>query len=233
MCVLFLHAFLSLSSLPLHPPFPPSSVRPSSPTTEYIVTFTSYYTTEARDGYLSAALHSFKGWAIVPRSNPSQSYPSDFSLLQLSGDTGDSDAILQALQHHPLIKRVTPQRRLTRVLTFAQDGEWNTSYQPLDLAFVCCFHSLLPLSPLSLPPIPPPFLLPSLPLPTPLFTINKPSCSYSSPPTEPTATGCARGHSCQWETDWKSRYMHTYTVQTSEHVHMQCIHIHVHVIIVT
>ena len=91
--------------------------------TEYIVTFTSYYTAEARDGYLSAALHSFNNWIVVPRSNPSQDYPSDFSLLRLLEGAPHSETILEALRRHPLIKRTTPQRRLTRVLKFAEDGE--------------------------------------------------------------------------------------------------------------
>lgn len=93
--------------------------------TEYIVTFTSYYTTEARDGYLSATLQSFTGWSIVPRLNPSREYPSDFSLLRIF-ETSDnhSKAILDSLNRHPLIKRVTPQRRLTRLLNFVDERMW-------------------------------------------------------------------------------------------------------------
>ena len=84
--------------------------------TEYIVVFTSYYTTEARDGYLSATLKSYRGWSIVPRSNPGQNYPSDFTLLRLLEGSGDGVDILNALERHPLVKRVTPQRKLTRSL---------------------------------------------------------------------------------------------------------------------
>ena len=83
--------------------------------------FTSYYTTEARDGYLAASLQPYLGWSVVPRSNPGQEYPSDFSLLRLSGG-GSEDKILEALQRHPLVKRVTPQRRLTRTLKFTDEG---------------------------------------------------------------------------------------------------------------
>ncbi|CAI8015561.1 Membrane-bound transcription factor site-1 protease [Geodia barretti] len=82
--------------------------------------FTSYYTTEARDGYLAASLQPYLGWSVVPRSNPGQEYPSDFSLLRLSGG-GSQDKILEALQRHPLVKRVTPQRRLTRTLKFTDE----------------------------------------------------------------------------------------------------------------
>ena len=95
----------------------------NSASPEYIVTFTSYYATEARDGYLAASLQSYPGWSVVPRSNPGQEYPSDFSLLRLAGEPGaQRDAILETLQRHPLIKRVTPQRRLTRTLKFVDEG---------------------------------------------------------------------------------------------------------------
>jgi membrane-bound transcription factor site-1 protease len=93
--------------------------------------FTSYYTTEARDGYLAASLQPYLGWSVVPRSNPGQEYPSDFSLLRLSGE-GTEDQILKALQRHPLVKRVTPQRRLTRTLKFTDEDipkDWETDWK--------------------------------------------------------------------------------------------------------
>ncbi len=85
------------------------------------MTFHSYYTTDARDGFISAVLRPFPDWTIVPRNNPSQIYPSDFSVVQLRG--GDSPKALDALRLHPLVKRVTPQRKLSRMLTFAGDGK--------------------------------------------------------------------------------------------------------------
>lgn len=88
---------------------------------EYIVTFNSYYTTEARDGFISATLRPFRDWALIPRSNPVQQFPSDFSLIQLGG-TSVTDS-LHALNQHPYVKRVTPQKRLTRMLTFSGQGQ--------------------------------------------------------------------------------------------------------------
>ena len=88
---------------------------------EYIVTFNSYYTTEARDGFISATLRPFSNWALIPRSNPVQQFPSDFSLVQLGG-TSVTEA-LHALSQHPYVKRVTPQKRLTRMLTFSGQGQ--------------------------------------------------------------------------------------------------------------
>ena len=88
---------------------------------QYIVTFTSYYTTEARDGFISAALRPFHNWTILPRSNPSAEYPSDFSLIQL-GTVGRAEA-LTVLTQHPAIKQVTPEKMLTRILT-SGGGKW-------------------------------------------------------------------------------------------------------------
>ena len=87
---------------------------------EYIITFTSYYTTDARDGFISAALRPFHNWTILPRSNPSADYPSDFSVVQLSRN---DNSALGALSQHPAIKLVTPQKMLTRILT-SGGGKW-------------------------------------------------------------------------------------------------------------
>lgn len=89
---------------------------------QYIVTFTSYYTTEARDGFISAALRPFHNWTILPRSNPSADYPSDFSLIQLS--TTQQEQALNMLTHHPAIKQITPEKMLTRILS-SGGGEHN------------------------------------------------------------------------------------------------------------
>ena len=99
------------------PPFPlHNSVEYASSivNSQYIVTFTNYYTTDARDGFISAALRPFCNWTILPRSNPSSQYPSDFSIVQLASA---SPQVLKALSQHPTIKRVTPQKMLTRLLT--------------------------------------------------------------------------------------------------------------------
>ena len=84
------------------------------------MSFHGYYLSEARDGFITAALRRFSGWSIVARDNPSQDYPSDFSLVQVKEGVADA---LEALQHHPSVKRVTPQKKLTRMLTFTGDGQ--------------------------------------------------------------------------------------------------------------
>ena len=81
--------------------------------------FNAYYTSDARDGFISAALKLHPDWSIVPRSNPSQDYPSDFSLVQLRAHVPRA---VTSLEHHPTVKRVTPQRKLTRMLAFSSEG---------------------------------------------------------------------------------------------------------------
>lgn len=88
---------------------------------EYIVTFTSYYTTEARDGFISAALRPFQNWNVLSRSNPSADYPSDFSVVQLGRNQGEA---LDMLSQHPVVKRVTPQKMLTRILRSGSGKLW-------------------------------------------------------------------------------------------------------------
>ena len=47
------------------------------------MTFTGYYSSEAREGFIRAALQGIEGWTILVRSNPGQQYPSDFSLVKV------------------------------------------------------------------------------------------------------------------------------------------------------
>ena len=95
---------------------------------EYIVMFVSYYTTEARDGFISASLRPYRHWSILPRLNPAGDYPSDFSLVELGRGEGAESrkAALMALEQHPAVKQITPQKRLTRILTAGNSyyGEW-------------------------------------------------------------------------------------------------------------
>lgn len=118
----------SSPDLPLHGSLEYSS---SVVESEYIVTFISYYTTDARDGFISAVLRPFRNWMILPRSNPSSEYPSDFSIVQF-GETNTE--ALRALSQHPTIKGVTPQKRLTRLLT---TGDSECGHKGLSQARLC------------------------------------------------------------------------------------------------
>ncbi|XP_064598708.1 membrane-bound transcription factor site-1 protease-like isoform X2 [Liolophura sinensis] len=87
---------------------------------EYIVTFKGYYTSQARRRFLTAALtdSGVISWAIVPRSNPAHDYPSDFELIKLS----DRDRYgFDALSSHPVVKGVTPHKRVTRSLKLVRE----------------------------------------------------------------------------------------------------------------
>ncbi|XP_035678270.1 membrane-bound transcription factor site-1 protease-like isoform X1 [Branchiostoma floridae] len=82
---------------------------------EYIVTFNGYFTTTARKNFIQAALREAEvpSWQIVPRNNPASDYPSDFEVVLLRER---AQAGRDALEDHPNVKRVTPQRRVRRTL---------------------------------------------------------------------------------------------------------------------
>ena len=80
---------------------------------EYIVQFRGYYNTETRKLYITSALAARNiSYTVLPRTNPMSVYPNDFDII--SGDLNES--VLCRLRQHPLIKSVTPQRRVTRSL---------------------------------------------------------------------------------------------------------------------
>lgn len=89
---------------------------------EYIVTFNGYYKNLARANYISSALNSsgVRKWKILSRENPASDYPSDFDVVILE----DTDKLtgLNALNDHPSVKRVTPQRMVLRTLKFVNNG---------------------------------------------------------------------------------------------------------------
>lgn len=88
---------------------------------EYIVSFNGYYKSSARRRFITAALReSGLTWSVLPRLNPAHNYPSDFDVVQLHGKLTDG---VGALEEHPLIKRVTPHRRVVRSLRFIKGDE--------------------------------------------------------------------------------------------------------------
>lgn len=95
---------------------------------EYIVAFKGYYKPHTRANYIKAALNSsgIKNWKILPRDNLASSFPSDFDVVLLEETTKYNG--LNALNDHPLIKRVTPQKLVHRNLKFI-----NTTSDDFDL----------------------------------------------------------------------------------------------------
>ncbi|XP_065827385.1 membrane-bound transcription factor site-1 protease-like isoform X2 [Oscarella lobularis] len=82
---------------------------------EYIVTFKGYYTFRAVQRYVASALRKADGvsWRFLPRTNPATDYPTDFALIQLGNNAPKG---VEALKGHRLVKRVTPQRMVTRTI---------------------------------------------------------------------------------------------------------------------
>ncbi len=85
------------------------------------MSFKGYYSEEARDGFLSASLKSSscKQWHTIRRTNPSQNYPSDFSVVHLM-NTNNTDCVL-SLKSHPSVKMITPHRKFSRSLSCADN----------------------------------------------------------------------------------------------------------------
>lgn len=85
---------------------------------EYIVVFKGYYKQLTRENYIGAALNSsgIRNWKILLRNNAAFGLPSDFDIVLL--EETDKYHGLNALNNHPLIKRITPQRLVHRSLKF-------------------------------------------------------------------------------------------------------------------
>ncbi|KAG5849428.1 hypothetical protein ANANG_G00110290 [Anguilla anguilla] len=99
---------------------------------EYIVVFNGYFSAKARGHFIGSALRSSEalGWRIVPRDNPASDYPSDFEVVQIRQASRQG---LLALEDHPYIKRVTPQRRVLRSLKYSDapcnESRWSQKWQ--------------------------------------------------------------------------------------------------------
>lgn len=102
---------------------------------EYIIGFTGYFSAKARSLYIRSALRNAGDgaleWHIVPRENPASDFPSDFELVHIRQASPGS---LLTLEDHPYIKRVTPQRKVFRML----------KYVPCKSHVTLCFHSVCP-----------------------------------------------------------------------------------------
>ncbi|XP_067645942.1 membrane-bound transcription factor site-1 protease isoform X2 [Eurosta solidaginis] len=87
---------------------------------EYIIQYRHYYFPHARHKFLNAALRrfNFTNWHIIERENKAFRCPSDFDLLQLDERYDAHFTHLIQLELHPLIKKITPQRIVKRILHF-------------------------------------------------------------------------------------------------------------------
>ncbi|XP_014489170.1 PREDICTED: membrane-bound transcription factor site-1 protease [Dinoponera quadriceps] len=85
---------------------------------EYIVAFKGYYKLHTRKNYIGAALNSsgINNWTILHRDNLASRFPSDFDIILLEETVKYHG--LKALNNHPLVRRVTPQRLVRRSLKF-------------------------------------------------------------------------------------------------------------------
>jgi len=109
---------------------------------EVIVKFTGFYTSEARRGYIAAALSSLPvSYKVLERDNLMASYPSDFDVVQVSGSSSMASAtVIETLKAHPLVKTTTPQRRVTRTLTSIFEDEEKEEDLGMDKVVTPCDH---------------------------------------------------------------------------------------------
>ncbi|EDW76803.2 uncharacterized protein Dwil_GK20275 [Drosophila willistoni] len=89
---------------------------------EFIVQFYGKYFADIRKNYLQTKLSSLNisnwAWTVVTRQNFGTSFPSDFDIVRIVVEQATSTAsILQAIESHPAVKAVVPQRSARRLLT--------------------------------------------------------------------------------------------------------------------
>eukprot|EP00096_Caligus_rogercresseyi_P013423 TRINITY_DN6068_c0_g1_i1.p1 TRINITY_DN6068_c0_g1~~TRINITY_DN6068_c0_g1_i1.p1 ORF type:complete len:1037 (-),score=259.34 TRINITY_DN6068_c0_g1_i1:50-3160(-) len=86
---------------------------------EYILQFKAFYHSDSRKKFIQAALSGTPDdvLEILPRNNPMSSYPSDFDVILLK-----DPSVKALLLRHPLIKSLTPQRRVKRTLKSFTNG---------------------------------------------------------------------------------------------------------------
>ena len=86
---------------------------------ELIVKFSGFYPVSARHNYIAAALGGSglgpADYSVLERDNPMAAYPSDFDVILVTEDFGLKGGT-EALRDHPLVKSVTPQRKVTRTI---------------------------------------------------------------------------------------------------------------------
>ncbi|XP_017470330.1 PREDICTED: membrane-bound transcription factor site-1 protease isoform X2 [Rhagoletis zephyria] len=87
---------------------------------EYIVQYRHYYFPAARRKFLIAAFRrsNIANWNIIERQNAALHYPSDFDVIRLDAVDCRRSTHLTPLELHPLIKKITPQRSVQRILNF-------------------------------------------------------------------------------------------------------------------
>ncbi|XP_070135836.1 membrane-bound transcription factor site-1 protease [Drosophila bipectinata] len=91
---------------------------------DFIVHFYSKYFASVRESFLRTKLTSsnITNWEIVPRQNPIWQLPSDFDILRiLEENETPKDTIISTIKSHPLVKTVSPQRSVRRLLAYNQN----------------------------------------------------------------------------------------------------------------
>lgn len=90
---------------------------------EYLIIFKGYYKKETRESFIKAVLSSsgIEDWKIIPRDNLATKYPSDFDIVHIKECKKKKG--LDALNKHPLVRRVVVQKLVQRSLKYVKEDE--------------------------------------------------------------------------------------------------------------
>ena len=103
-----------------------------------IVRYRGWYSESARQQFLSGRLASLHA-VLLARNNSLAGKPSDFDLVQVTGAevAGEAAALLAS---HPLVRDVTPERRVTRTVLSRRAGRASLAHQQSGPAGVTGHH---------------------------------------------------------------------------------------------
>ena len=102
--------------------------------------FRGYYNEQARTQFITAALRSCfceaSLWRSIPRHNVGQDHPSDFSLVELRME--NVTGCLTSLSAHPLVRSITPHRKLSHSLRCSSENPVIHSHRKMTLLHSVC-----------------------------------------------------------------------------------------------
>ncbi|XP_054165258.1 membrane-bound transcription factor site-1 protease-like [Oppia nitens] len=108
---------------------------------EYIITFKSRYKSETRRRFIEWAFNHYKDtnvslieskdWQIIDRQNVGQHFPSDFDVLHVNCNVSQT-LLSEWLERHPNIKKLTPQKMITRFIKYVNQSNYDVLNDDLD-----------------------------------------------------------------------------------------------------
>ena len=114
---------------------------------EYIISFKNLYGSQTRKRFISSALNSVKerngsqiesnDWKIIDRQNIGQQFPSDFDVIHVNNNIS-YELLAHLLERHPNVKKVMPQKMITRFINFVNTSEYDIFEEDLEEYLESC-----------------------------------------------------------------------------------------------